>query len=130
MQNAQTFRRTFHLAAAGIVAIGAVNAVRAQTPGSDTIRPAFEVASVKPNNLGNPGARINVQPGGRVTLINLPLREIIRVAYQVPDLQLMGGPDWIRSSRFDIVAKADGEDRKSTRLNSSHSSPSRMPSSA
>ena len=42
--------------------------------------------------------------------------------------------DRIRQGRFgemdDLEARVDDADRKSTRLNSSHSSPSRMPSSA
>src|SRR6185436_10549887 len=37
---------------------------------------------------------------------NTTLRELIRLTYQVRDLQLIGAPDWIASERFDIVAKA------------------------
>jgi uncharacterized protein (TIGR03435 family) len=90
------------LGAVGIVAIvGWVVGALAQVPAS----PAFEVASIKPNNSGPAFPRFNIQAGGRVTMTNFPLREIIRAAYQMPDLQLVGGPDWI-NSRFDIVAKA------------------------
>jgi hypothetical protein len=47
VQNRHTFRRMFVLAIAGIVAVGAVHTLRAQTPLADTRPPAFEVASVK-----------------------------------------------------------------------------------
>jgi uncharacterized protein (TIGR03435 family) len=38
---------------------------------------------------------------------NLPLRNLIAMVYQ-QDGGLEGGPDWLRSSRFDIDAAADG----------------------
>jgi uncharacterized protein (TIGR03435 family) len=70
----------------------------------------FDVASVKPNTSDpDPAsARFTVLAGGRLVITGIPLREIIRVAYQVPEYQLIGGPDWIGESRFDIVAKAEG----------------------
>jgi len=40
----------------------------------------------------------------RVT--NIPLRLIIAQAYRVSGYQLVGGPSWLDSERFDIVAKA------------------------
>jgi hypothetical protein len=49
MQNPQTFRRIF-LLIAGILAIGALNQLEAQSP--DPKPPTFEVASVKPNKSG------------------------------------------------------------------------------
>jgi uncharacterized protein (TIGR03435 family) len=46
--------------------------------------------------------------GGRFSATNVPLREIIRVAYSVPDFVIVDAPGWTSSERFDIVAKADG----------------------
>jgi uncharacterized protein (TIGR03435 family) len=40
---------------------------------------------------------------------NLPLRRLIRNAYRVPDFEITGGPDWVNTEGFDIVAKAEGE---------------------
>ena len=71
--------------------------------------PAFEVASVKPNVSGGLDAYWQSPPGGgRVVIRNLPLRTIISWAYQLEanDDRLIGSPDWIRSEKFDIVAKA------------------------
>jgi uncharacterized protein (TIGR03435 family) len=75
---------------------------------------AFEAASVKLNRSG-PGSlqRVGLAPGDRVTLINVPLRTLILVAY--PDLlEIIGGPAWIGRpgpnfdvDRFDVIAKAD-----------------------
>jgi uncharacterized protein (TIGR03435 family) len=38
------------------------------------------------------------------------LRQLIRNAYQLQDFQISGGPNWLASDRFDIVAKAEGRD--------------------
>jgi uncharacterized protein (TIGR03435 family) len=72
--------------------------------------PQFEVASVKPNKSGDGRVMIGVQPGGRFTATNVPLRLLIRNAYQLQDFQIIGGPDWLTSDHFDIVAKAEGGD--------------------
>ena len=70
--------------------------------------PAFEVASVKPNGSGDLRVTIQTSPGGRFTATNAPLRSLIRIAYQLQDFQLAGGPKWLDEERFDIVAKGDG----------------------
>jgi uncharacterized protein (TIGR03435 family) len=94
------------LGAVGIVAVGWIaGGFAAQTPTS----PAFEVASVKPNKSGTDEMVGGLaEPGGRFTVTNTPLREIIRAAYRVQRYQVAGGPSWIDSDRFDIVAKANG----------------------
>jgi uncharacterized protein (TIGR03435 family) len=91
--------------------IGALLApmVSAQAPASDAQRPAFEVASVKPNKSGDVRALMFPQPGGRFTATNVTLRALIIGAYQLQDSQIAGGPDWLDSDRFDIAAKADGD---------------------
>ena len=71
--------------------------------------PTFEVASVKPNKSGEPFVSLGIQPGGRFTATNVPLRLLIRNAYQIQDFQLIGAPEWVNSDRFNIVAKAEGD---------------------
>jgi uncharacterized protein (TIGR03435 family) len=82
-------------------------AVFAQTPSATGGNPKFEVASVKPNTSGDGRVMIGVQPGGRYTATNVPLRFLLRNAYGIQDFQLVGAPDWIDSERFDIIAKAE-----------------------
>jgi uncharacterized protein (TIGR03435 family) len=67
---------------------------------------AFEVASVKPNKSGDGRMMIGGPPGGRFTMTNVPLRQIILLAYQIQAFQLVGGPGWVGNDRFDVVAKA------------------------
>lgn len=75
------------------------------------VLPAFAVASVKPTDLSL-GQRIDMRvlPGGTVTATNVTLKFLITVAYGVEAVQVSGGPDWIDTAKFDMLAKpADGE---------------------
>jgi uncharacterized protein (TIGR03435 family) len=69
--------------------------------------PSFEVASVKRNNSGDGNVSRGMQPGG-MTFVNAPLRQLIIAAYGVQPFQIIGGPAWMTSDRFDIAAKAEG----------------------
>jgi bla regulator protein blaR1 len=69
----------------------------------------FEVASVKRNASGNNFVQLGGDPGGRFTATNVPLKLLIRQAYQLQDSQVVGGPNWINTDRFDIIAKAPGQ---------------------
>jgi uncharacterized protein (TIGR03435 family) len=84
--------------------------LRAQSPAANSGTPAFEVASVRPNKSSE-ARGIRLQPGGRFTAVGIPLRDLIRIAYGLQTLllpgQIVGGPDWLGSDRFDIVAKAE-----------------------
>jgi uncharacterized protein (TIGR03435 family) len=75
-----------------------------QTPSAQ----AFEVVSVKPSNAADDRTASVVQPGGRYTATNVTLRMLVKTAYGVHDDQIVGGPDWFATERFDITAKAEG----------------------
>jgi uncharacterized protein (TIGR03435 family) len=87
------------------------NAPAGSVPAPDPNVPLyFEAASIKPSNPDNPpGQGIQRQPGGRFRTINAPARMLITFAYQIQGYQLVGGPDWISSERYDIVAKMEGD---------------------
>jgi uncharacterized protein (TIGR03435 family) len=94
------------------VAAAPASLVCAQTASVDRASPAFEAASVKPNALGDWRKSIGPAPGGRFLATNQTLRELMPFAYGLPQLaaniRIVGGPNWIDSDRFDIVAKTDG----------------------
>lgn len=75
------------------------------TTSNEAGKPAFEVATIKPNKTGADGASIRVQPGGRMTATNQTVRNLIRNAYNIQPYQFVGGPNWIDDDRFDIIAK-------------------------
>jgi uncharacterized protein (TIGR03435 family) len=68
----------------------------------------FAVASIKPT----PADRYNEGSGiptghGRLTGNHVTLRRCIQGAYAVGPNQIVGGPPWVDSDRFEIDAKAD-----------------------
>jgi uncharacterized protein (TIGR03435 family) len=72
-------------------------------------QPRFEIASVKVNKA-NDGMVFQQGRNGRYTATAHSLGMLIRSAYQVQEFQIIGGPDWMESDRFDINAKEpDGE---------------------
>jgi uncharacterized protein (TIGR03435 family) len=92
------------------VVAGLIGTVHAQPP---TTPRTFEVASIKPNNSGLPrvqGNPLAYLPGGRFTATNATLVDVIVRVYPTRRIQMHGGPDWIDSERFDIVAKADASE--------------------
>jgi uncharacterized protein (TIGR03435 family) len=72
-----------------------------QTPAQ---KPAFEVASIKPNTTGR-GTLIETPPTGRVNITGASFKTLLRIAYRVQDYQIIAGPDWIGVDRFDVQAR-------------------------
>jgi uncharacterized protein (TIGR03435 family) len=68
-------------------------------------QPAFEAASIKPNNGGKPGSGISLYPN-RIKVINSTLKFCVGVAWNVKDFQVSGGSGWLDSERYDIDAVA------------------------
>jgi len=101
-------------ALAAPIVVGIIDAptIRAQSqqvaaPSAAAAAPKFDVASIKTHAGGGSFGGTRVSPGA-MNVNNLPLRRLIRNAYKVPDFQITGGPDWVNTEGFDIVAKAEG----------------------
>jgi uncharacterized protein (TIGR03435 family) len=73
---------------------------------AQAVPPTFEVASVKPHDPANPRTMMVADASGRFTAVGIPVVMLIRTTYNLQDDQVVGGPDWLRSARFDITAKA------------------------
>jgi uncharacterized protein (TIGR03435 family) len=84
----------------------------AQAPSVDHANESFDVASVKRNTSGDWRKSIGPAPGGRFLATNQTLRELMPFAFGLPqmtaNIRIVGGPKWIDSDRFDVVAKANG----------------------
>src|SRR5262249_7275513 len=79
-------------------------------------KPSFEVVSIKPTPpLTNGGIRIGFGArGDRFSQTGVTLRMILTQAYSNASntplsgqMQIIGGPNWMESDRYDIEAKAD-----------------------
>lgn len=91
-----------HAHATALLACAALAAVTAQEK-------SFEVASIKPSDP-NPGVPLLVavvlpQPGGGLSARNAPLTRLIQYAWAVEDFQVIGGPAWASTERFDLSTK-------------------------
>src|SRR5215211_6597327 len=94
--------RSSHMRVAAVIALAMSISVSAQS--GAPLR--FDVASVKPAMVGAQ-PNFGVRPGGRFSAVNVPLLRLIGMAYQINhDFQIVGGPSWIRTARYDIEAKA------------------------
>src|ERR1035438_7530908 len=68
----------------------------------------FEVASIRPGAPGARGVSIRPAPGGiRYEAGNATLMSIMAAAWRVKSDQVVGGPAWFETDRFDLQAKAD-----------------------
>ncbi|HTM02642.1 MAG TPA: TIGR03435 family protein [Vicinamibacterales bacterium] len=123
-----------------VVCVGSLLAFTSATPPISAQSPApsdataqspaparFEVVSVKasaPADPSNPATlipQIAPAPDGSLRIANLPLRLLVRVAYNVDDENIIGGPEWQTSQRWDINARAEaggptGEDAMRERM--------------
>ena len=67
---------------------------------------AFEVISVKPSNADPNSSGIDTR-NGRIHGYNVTLKRCIMGAYGVGPNQVVGGPEWLDSDRFEINAKVE-----------------------
>ena len=94
---------------AGVGAMAVVAPIVAQSvprPSSDgALR--FEVASVKRNSGDAQKAYVlqRFLPGGGFEGLNVTLGSVIRLAYGLQDFQVVGGPKWVDTDRFDIQVR-------------------------
>ena len=73
--------------------------------GQTTSAPTFEVASVKLNTSIHNAIGNRFSPGS-MRWTNAPLKILIEEVYHLKSYQILGGPAWVDSDRWDIDAKA------------------------
>jgi uncharacterized protein (TIGR03435 family) len=67
----------------------------------------FEVASIKPSKAETASSSGINAGHGRIDAANVTLKRCIMGAYGLGPHQVLGGPDWLDSDRFEITAKAE-----------------------
>ncbi len=73
------------------------------------LQPTFEIVSIhpmsqddmRPEHIDNPSRR------GYLRAVNVNLKSLMEIAYDIPDLRMFGGPAWLTSARYSLEAKAD-----------------------
>lgn len=91
-----------------VIAVAVPVAAPPPQPSQATDRPTFEVASIRANKSGSSSGGANAQPGGRVTVRNVSLYDLVRNAHALQPYELAADervPAWVKSERWDIEAK-------------------------
>ncbi len=88
---------------AGPIAVGVLHLPRIQAQQTKPLE--FEVATIKPSDPNAKGRMINIQPGGVLKATNMTLKRLIAMSHHVLESQIIGGPGWIGTEPFDILAK-------------------------
>jgi uncharacterized protein (TIGR03435 family) len=91
------------------ILFGLVPASRGQVPSQPQAvpasLPAFEVATIKPNNDSKTGLRITLNPANFATT-HSSVMDLIRFAYHFKsDDQIVGAPSWVGTEFYDVQAK-------------------------
>lgn len=72
--------------------------------------PTFEIAGIRPSpNVRNAFFRTTPPRGGRYELKFGTIVDLIRVAYDMNNDRILGGPSWLELDRFDVAAKMPAE---------------------
>jgi uncharacterized protein (TIGR03435 family) len=95
-----------HITVAALAAVSTLGAF------AQSFRPAFdafEVASIKLAGIDQEGTFIRMQGPHRFYAQNYTLKSLVGAAYNLTPRGISGGPAWIVSEHFDIVAKTPGD---------------------
>jgi uncharacterized protein (TIGR03435 family) len=75
----------------------------------------FGTASIKRSDPGDlRGSTFEFLPGGSLRITNGTLRAILETAYDFREFQILGGPGWVNSERYDILARSGDSARAGT----------------
>lgn len=69
----------------------------------------FEVASIKRAAPGEGGMYVLPGPGGGIRITNMTLKEMIVWAWRMQPFQISGGPSWLDSVHYDVIAKPESK---------------------
>src|SRR5688572_5440503 len=106
-------RRSWHSAVAGFALLtAAVTVSSAQGPG---VRESFDTASIRENTSGG---YFSVRVGPlSFSVTNTTVLQLINEYFKIPETTVVGNlPDWVKSTKFDIIARAAGAPLTRSRL--------------
>ncbi len=94
----------------GLVVLAA--SLLAQSPPARPTFDSFEVATVKRTPADAPRGRwIRMQTARQLVVHGFPTRLLIGAAYNLPPSAISGGPSWLDSDLYDVLAETPGDVR-------------------
>ena len=100
------WKRPSVLLAAVLVALVGATPATLELKAQGSSSPTFEVATIKPQT--DPRPPRGVSSADRFIDPNTTLRGLVEYAYELTPPQVVGGPEWMASSRFAVEGKASG----------------------
>ncbi len=85
----------FHLAASVVIFTAATIALAQDK--------RYETRTMTRNQSGKLSGGSQMLPDGKVIITNTPVRDLLSVAYDVPDFAILEAPQWFTSERYDIM---------------------------
>jgi uncharacterized protein (TIGR03435 family) len=88
----------------------AIQSSQSSEAGPAASSPRFEVASIRPGNTDGRSITQSVfdpPNDGRFYAENITAKTLITIAYNIQGRQILGGPGWLGSLRYDFQAKSD-----------------------
>lgn len=68
---------------------------------------SFDVASIRPHDPANTMFVVRMPAGGQFTAVGAPLKLLVMLAHRVQESQIVGGPGWFATEKWDISAQCD-----------------------
>jgi uncharacterized protein (TIGR03435 family) len=93
--------------AAIVCAARTIAATPSQAPRAADAEPAFEAASIRLSRSSDTARSLKFE-AGTVSATNVTVKHLMWQAFSVQDFQIMGGPGWLETERYDVVARAAG----------------------
>ncbi len=94
----------------GFLLIGAAGLAQSQSPPQRPAFDAFEVATVKPTPPDwSSGRYFRMETTHQFVAKNYALRLLIGLAYNLTPRAISGGPEWLDSDHYDVLAATPGE---------------------
>jgi uncharacterized protein (TIGR03435 family) len=104
-----------------VIVIDSVNEKPGESQSVTAAPSRFEVADIKPSAPGSTQRDLRVEPGGRFVARGFTLKELIKLAWEIQDLDVIDNDDMLVDfpkgadvTRFDIVAEISGTGSNTT----------------
>ena len=69
--------------------------------------PSFDIASIRPHAPDDKLFWVKLPADGRFSATGTAAKLILMVAYDIQDTQIVGGPSWLATEKWDIEARSD-----------------------
>jgi len=97
--------------AIGLITVSAFGQVRTSSDGPPGT-PRFQVATIKPSRPEE--TRLTLIAGNRFVTADTSVVDLLKYAYGLDEQEIVGGPKWLKTSRFDLVGDPETQTRPSS----------------